>query len=289
MYRLKIIYIPVLILMVFSLSACLTSKQVKDIVDESNSAIIVASMAGQGGIMEVEPTTSTTDSWQKEVEKIEKFIANNPDQVATNNALRIREAVLLLNVGQTNLARAVFSEVQCGDLGNSRDRAICDAQEPLMWWYGLGTTISEQRDKAKKEIDSIGKVADGLERTSSTRRMFEQIRVRAATRLAESLSNMDDIKVALSEPLDRYGKQFNKEEYKLIQDWAINKNIPVSALPSLRWYNYVPSVYKQADNIIEENCRKQCPDDDCRKQCPNFTPKWIDCIENEKLECSELN
>lgn len=273
MYRLKIINVVVIVLAVLSLSACLTSKQVKDIVNESNSAIIVASMSSQGGVMEVEPSAPKTDGWQKEVEKIEKFIANNPDQVATNNALRIREAVLLLNVGQPNLASAVFAEVQCVDLGNSRDRAICDAQKPLIWWYGLGTTISEeQREIGREQIKQIGKVADGLERTSPTRRMFEQIRVRAAIRLAESLSDMESIKEILNESLGRYEKQFNQADQKIIQEWGMNKNIPVSALSSLRWFNYVPAVYKQADDINDALCGSQCPD---------FTPAWVSCIKDK--------
>lgn len=276
MSRLKILYMAALILTVVSLNACLTSKDVKEIVDESNSAIIVASMSGQGGIIGTEPTDPKTDNWQQEVERIEKFIANNPDQVVTNNALRIREAVLLLNVGKPNLASAVFAEVQSDKLGNSRDREIYLARESLIWWYGFGGAISDQqREVIKAEIDKIGVVADGLESTSSTRRLLEQIRVRAAIRLAESLSNMDDIRDVLSEPLERYEQQFSKEERKLIQDWAINKDIPVAALPSLRWYNYVPCVFKQADNIVEANCRNLCPDDNCRNQCPNFTPVWI--------------
>jgi hypothetical protein len=272
MYRLKTFYAAILVLMAVSLSACLTSKQVKDIVDESNSAIIVASMSSQGEIMDVEPATPKTNSWQKEVEKIEQFITNNPDQVATNNALRIREAVLLLNVGQPNLARAVFSEVQCAELGNSRDRAICDAQEPLIWWYGLGTTIPEQRDKVRKEIDSLGKVADGLPKTSPTRRMFEQIRVRAAIRLAESLSEPGDVKNVLNEALTRYEEQFSEQDRRIIQDWGMNKNIPVSSLSSLRWFNYVPTVFRQAEEVNKAICGAQCPD---------VTPAWIACIKDE--------
>ncbi|WP_455202373.1 hypothetical protein [Kaarinaea lacus] len=273
MYRLRIINVVVVIFTVLLLSACLTSKQVKDIVEESNSAIIVASMSGQGEIMEVGPSAPKTDSWQKEVEKIEKFIANNPDQVATNNALRIREAVLLLNVGQANLASAVFAEVQCVDLGNSRDRAICDAQKPLIWWYGLGTTVSEeQREIGKEQIKVLATVANGLERTSPTRRMFEQIRVRAAIRLAESLSDLDEINELLSEALARYGKQFNQDDQKLIQDWGMNSNLPVSALSSLRWFNYVPAVYKQADDINDALCGSQCAD---------FTPAWVSCIKDK--------
>ena len=272
MYRLKIFYIAILVLMAVSLSACLTSKQVKDIVDDSNSAIIVASMSSQGEIMDVESTIPKTNSWQKEVEKIEQFITNNPDQVATNNALRIREAVLLLNVGQPNLARAVFSEVQCAELGNSRDRAICDAQEPLIWWYGLGTTIPEQRDKVRKEIDSLEKVADGLPKTSPTRRMFEQIRVRAAIRLAESLSEPGDVKNVLNEALTRYEEQFSEQDRRIIQDWGMNKNIPVSSLSSLRWFNYVPTVFRQAEEVNKAICGAQCPD---------VTPVWIACIKDE--------
>ena len=272
MYRLKIFYAAILIFMVVPISACLTSKQVKDIVDESNSAIIVASLSGQGEIMDVEPTTPKTNNWQKEVEKIEQFITNNPDQVATNNALRIREAVLLLNAGQPNLARAIFAEVQCADLGNSRDRAICDAQGPLIWWYGLGTTIPEQRDEVRKEIDSLGKVADGLQRTSSTRRMFEQIRVRAAIRLAESLSEPGDVKDVLSEALKRYEEQFSEQDRRIIQDWGMNKNIPVAALSSLRWFNYVPSVFKQADEVNKAICGAHCPD---------VTPAWVACIKDK--------
>ena len=46
----------------------------------------------------------------------------------TINALRVREAVVLFNAGQANLARAVFAEVDRSQLGNARDRAIYDSQ-----------------------------------------------------------------------------------------------------------------------------------------------------------------
>ena len=132
--------------------------------------------------------------------------------------------------------------------------------------------MPEQRDKVRKEIDSLGKVADSLQRTSSTRRMFEQIRVRAAIRLAESLSEPDDVKDVLNEALKRYQEQFSEQDRRIIQDWGMNKNIPVAALSSLRWFSYVPSVFTQAEEVNKAICGTQCPD---------VTPAWIVCIKDK--------
>src|SRR5690606_34803733 len=119
-------------------AGCVTAEQVKSIVTEANAATIAAEAA----VLDADPGAAPGASWRDTVARIEAFIAEHPDEPRTSNALRIREAVVLLGAGQPNLARAVFEEVDRELLGSARDIAIYDAREHLVWWYGLGSVLT---------------------------------------------------------------------------------------------------------------------------------------------------
>ena len=272
---------------------CATSEQVKKIVDDSNKTIVVASieqsqqlaidaLAGGGSTLTPQPASTDATAWKAEVGRIEEFIANHPDQVRTNNTLRVREAVLLLNAKQPNLARAVFGEVECANLSSIRDRAICDVQEPLIWWYSLGTAMSSNdAEKARQALSGIGEAADKLERTSSIRRSLEQIRVRIALRLARTLE-AQEMQAVLSEALNRYAAQFDASDRKAIQSWHMTNDLPegqrAAMLSSLRWYDYVPKAFSIADDLNDQICGENCE---------NFTPPWVACIKDNN--CAATN
>ena len=57
--------------------------------------------------------------------RIDAFIAAHPDQKTTNASLRVRQAVMLLQNKQTNLAEAAFNQAALADLkGSTRDEAL---------------------------------------------------------------------------------------------------------------------------------------------------------------------
>lgn len=253
---------------------CVTASEVKSIVQDANRESMVAGLAGGGSGLEPENGPAQPSSWKDQVARIEDFILTHPEQVRTNNALRLREAVLLLNAGQPNLARAVFSEIDREHLAGARDRAIYDAREDLIWWYGLGRSLSpEDRSSARAALTGLAAVADGPDPIPSyTRRFLEQTRVRIANRLAASLSAEEDIRSILDEATARYAEQFDASDRKAIQAWHTDGDLAVKAgLKSLRWYDYVPTAFARADEIIRGACRDACT---------TYTPDWVSCIKD---------
>jgi hypothetical protein len=275
------------LLIIFLVSACATKEEVKGIVDNSNKTIILASLGSAGSTLSATQPVAVGTDWQTEVERIEEFIANNPDQVHTNNALRIREAVILLGAQKPNLTRAVFAEVKCDELGNKRDQAICLAQDHLIWWYNIDhSALLSTQDKveARKALDKDGlaKVAEGLELSSSTRRALEEMRVRIAMLLARSLTDKKEIREILNEALERYAKQFDQNDQKAIQQWHMTNDLSPqqrsTLMRSLRWYDYVPDAFKKADRLFQLSCEANVPG------CPFQKPGWIACIEDKSCQ-----
>lgn len=252
------------------LGGCVTADQVREIVEGANRESLVANLAGEGADLQPERRQGQVAAWEKEVTRIEDFIVNHPEQSRTNNALRVREAVLLLNAGQTNLARAVFSEVDRGELAGERDLAIYDARDHLLWWYGLGTAMSAaDRTKAQAALNGLAGVADALERSGYVRRFLEETRVRIALRLAQSLSDSASIRSVLDEAIARYEAQFDAVDREAIQAWHLGSGGSAGlALKSLRWYDYAPKAFFRADEIIAGACESGCP---------TYTPPWIAC------------
>ncbi len=125
MYKKLSAWLIAVTLVALFLGGCVTAKEVSEIVENSNREIVdasvrdreivvarlrastVAAVAGSGAHLDPKPDADA--AWQEAVARIEDFIGNHPDETQTNNALRIREAVVLFNAGKPNLARAVFS------------------------------------------------------------------------------------------------------------------------------------------------------------------------------------
>ena len=306
----KLAYSVCELFIVLFLFGCATTAEVERIVENSNKTIIqnidrveiatkvtgdiaVASLAPDGSLP-ADPE-KLLDNWQEQVERIEQFIAEHPEMTRTNNALRIREAIVLLSADQKALARVVFAETDPTQLSNKRDKAIYAAREYLLWWYGIGDTLSQSSTgcnlaidrtgsndcaRALNSLDGLVTVVDdpdiALENSAAIARFLEQVRVRIALRLANALDSEDDIRTLLTQALARYEKQFSDTDRSAIQAWHLGHELSAedrkNLLPSLRWYNYVPSAYKKADALIDEICSGDCP---------SLTPEWVRCIEEE--------
>ena len=83
--------------MAFALSGCATTNEVKDIVYQSNAAMLTGGpIDGMGG---------DNPNWKDEVDRIESFITAHPDADITNAALRVRQGMLLA-VFQSSASKA---------------------------------------------------------------------------------------------------------------------------------------------------------------------------------------
>jgi hypothetical protein len=260
---------PILTALAIAATAgCVTADEVRSIVTEANAAAVAADAA----VLDADPSPVPGEGWRDSVARIEAFIAENPDEAVTNNALRVREAVILLGAGQANLARAVLEEVDPGRLGSARDSAIYAAREHLVWWYGLGSVLTgSDFERGEEALVGIAAVADGLDRADYTRRFFEEMRVRIALRLARSRVQEEDIRSLLDDGARRYAAQWDQDDQRAIQVWHGSAALADSAdLRTLRWYDFVPVAFATADDIVREVCTADCP---------AYTPTWVACIE----------
>lgn len=157
-----------------ALAGCVTDDQVKRIVSDSN----VASLSAQldlGGVNAAGP--GAAGNWQEASKKIEAIIAANPDQVSTNAALRVRQAVMLLQNQQYNLAAAAFDEASLDNLHTARDRAFKTLATELVWWYRTaGNSESIDFTVAAAAQTKIDNVAKGLMADAAQAKLNEGIR-----------------------------------------------------------------------------------------------------------------
>jgi len=223
---------------------------------------------------------SSIPGWKEAVERIEKFIARHPNEPEVTNPLRIREAILLLSVGKRHQGAAAFNDVDPAHISNEADRALFDIRETLIWWYGIGGENSgfsrEDTEKnAKKALENLATVADRFNKSARIRRLLEQMRVRIANRLAGAMTDLRETRAILKDGLDRYAAQFHPSEYPLIQNWNREDPKPglLSRLSDLRWYEYVPEAFKQAQAAWSVHVR--------RGESPLHIPEWVSCIEDK--------
>jgi hypothetical protein len=265
----KVLGLVVAVIALVAAAGCVTAEQVKSIVTEANAATIAA----DAGVLDADPGAAPGAGWRDTVARIETFIAEHPDEPRTSNTLRVREAVVLLGAGQPNLARAVFEEVDRGMLGSTRDIAIYDAREHLVWWYGLGSVLTASDiERGEEALVGIAAVADGLDRADDTRRFFEEMRVRIALRLARSRVQEEDVRALLDDGVNRYAAQWDGQDQRAIQAWHRSDILAESAdIRSLRWYDFVPVAFATAGDIVRAVCEADCP---------AYTPRWIACIED---------
>lgn len=138
-------------------ASCVTTEQVKGIVDDSNLAMMSAELdPAAGGVQ----AGGTVADWKAVSKRMEAFIAANPDQKATVAALRVRQAMMLLQAGQANLAAAAFAEADGAQLFFPRDRALKRLQNELVWWYRVsaGTFSAAQLREASDALAAFARV-----------------------------------------------------------------------------------------------------------------------------------
>jgi hypothetical protein len=223
---------------------------------------------------------SSISGWKDSVERIEEFIARHPNEPEVTNPLRIREAILLLSVDERYQGAAAFNDVDPAHISNEADRALFDIRETLIWWYGIGGENSafsrEDTEKnAKKALENLATVADRFSKSARIRRLLEQMRVRIANRLARATTDISETRAILEDGLDRYAAQFRPLEYPLIQNWNREDPKPglLPRLSDLRWYEYVPEAFSQAQAAWSVHVRRGEP--------PLDIPEWVSCIEDK--------
>jgi hypothetical protein len=247
--------------------------------------------AGSFGTGAVPTDTDALEPWQLQVERIETFIAEHPDMTATNSALRIREGMVLAVAEQPALALAVFAEVDPSTLSNTRDRALYAVHEHLVWWFdahdrrpppggcdaSVDPTGPSDCAQALAALDGIAAALDdealGLTESMGIARYLEQERVRIALFLASMVQVEQDFFDILRAATERYAAQFDGDDRRAIQAWHLEVELDAdrrnAVLQSLRYFDYVPEAFEQAEELYRGVCTSDCAP---------VTPAWVACI-----------
>ena len=187
---------------------CATQHQTKDVVTESNAALLAASRqlqpdgANGGG----------TVDWQSASSKIDALIAAHPDQRATNGALRVRQGVLLLANRQYYLAQAAFNAAT--DLKTDRDKALKALSPWLVWCYqhSADPTLNPlQREKAREALSAFDAEIGAVRASPDIRDFLAEMRAYIGLKLA-SEEQGDAKRATFIDTLNRYSEIFTPED-----------------------------------------------------------------------------
>ena len=252
-----------LILIAGIVSGCVTQKQVRDIVAESNAALVTATIMGTAGAdptslphpgLGTEAARSEHEPWMVPSAKIDAFIESYPDQKVTASALRVRQAMLLLVHEQYNLARTAFNMVEPQYLTTARDKALYNLHTHLIWWFRVSRSpimsLSELReaDKALEALQAEGKT---LDESPGIRDYLAEMRVWIALLCARSITKKDKAKAYLEDGINNYAKIFPAEDLSGLKmasepsDWNVS-------MQAVRRRLRAKAIIDYAKNVIEK-------------------------------------
>lgn len=179
--------LALLIAGVAGFAGCATTKEVREIVAQSNAAMVMVDVPG----LETEKDPDDPDRWKAPVERIERLIAQHPDQPGLVAALRVRQAMLLTVYGQFAAANEAWSMV--GDTGalGARDRALHALHSDLVWWFERAPDPrfgNEQVARAGHAVARFASICDGLPEGSDIRFYLETMRALIALKAANSVN-----------------------------------------------------------------------------------------------------
>lgn len=246
-------------------TSCVQYQKIRDIVDQSQQLALIAPGDALDNLPEHNGGVAVSASWTREgakrlgqaIAKIDEFIEAYPDQVRTNDALRIRRATLYLSHRYFNLAKDSFEQVSSEDNLGGRDRALYRARDALVWWYKVSPSKSARPPKSEFEamVGKLDAALDGLER-SDARFLLAEIRADAIARMARTHLQGAAAGDALRAGLQAYSSEFTSTEQGHAA--AFFKTPPVPAelklipLTSLRWIAHTAGVAKRYVNAARQ-------------------------------------
>jgi hypothetical protein len=170
-------------------SGCITN-QVREAINDAE----VASVSADYGLGVADPSGPKPGAgWREASAKIDAIVAQHPESPDMNAALRVRQAVMLLNNQQFNLAKVAFEAAPPDKLHTPRDQALKNLQKELLWWYesAKGSIPSDEYEKASGYLANISKERSKLKSPSddSMRDWLAALRAWIALKLAADADN----------------------------------------------------------------------------------------------------
>jgi len=286
--------------MAIGLASCVTTRQVEEIVKESNRTLfqsidaeIVNSSAGlinsidsrtvngeAGLITSSEPRSG--DAWKVEVERIESFISEHAEQKPMINALRLRQAWVLTVYRQDNLAEAAYDLIDASELHTDRDRAIYQLRNELIWRFMLTGNIRSV-ERAKMAMHRFDETNDGLPPGSEIRQYLEEMRAWISYMLTNARDDRNEMKSYLEDGLNRLADSIPDDDLKWLAEYKgkMTEN-DLQNMESLRLFRVrlraIEVTRKYLDRKENLNCVSTGPNDPCEMQAGEMQiePNWDD-------------
>ncbi len=138
------------LLLVGALTGCVTYRQVKQIVADSNAAMLAHQLDGDVDPIITADGNQSDNAFEGASARIESFIAAHPEQKTTAAALRIRQAMLFLSAGKPELAQAAFGATDTNFLFTARDQTLAAMSPHLVWWFPAADKNANWGDDDRK-------------------------------------------------------------------------------------------------------------------------------------------
>jgi hypothetical protein len=253
----------VMTVLAWSIPGCATQQQVRDIVAESNAALVTATILGVGGGgaalppypgIGTDPATSGEEPWLAPCEKINAFIETHPDQKVAASTLRIRQGVLLLGYKQYNLARAAFDLVEPQYLITARDKTLYRVHPHLVWWFRMSEATSmslEEYQEADRILEALQTEIDTLKESPGIRDYLAEMRVWIALFAAEKITNTARAKAYFEDGINHYAEIFTEEDLEALKqgsnpsEWDVSMDGARRRVRSRAVIKYAKAVVKK--------------------------------------------
>ena len=243
---------PLLLALGLVLPGCATSREVAQIVANSNAAML-AGRFEQAGLPGAAPGAGA-QAVQQEYDRIEAFIAahQEPQFLDTTTPLRLRQAVLLLNNGQTSLAKAAFAQVDASHLHTARDQALKRSERTLLWWFANSTKenwTDTDRQESKAALAQLQSEQEALGDSPDIRDYLAEMRAWIGIVAAKHTTEENKVRAFLVDALDAYAKIFTADDLQAVAAPATPAAGQPVLGPEMRRRLRAPAVLEQARTI----------------------------------------
>lgn len=245
--------VPFVLLVLAGLASsygCATTKQVQQIVSQSNAAML--DVPG----LEVTADSSDPDKWKEAVARIDRLIEQNPSQTTLVATLRVRQAMLLTTYRQFVTATEAWGLVDSSGLVTDRDEALYDLHAHLVWWFqraGESAFGTDDIERAERATSDFAERCDRLERGSGIRFYLETMRALIALKAANSVNTFDNedlqqqVSQEMADAIERLASQYDQEDV----DWILNasgslteQEMPLERLRARVWLRDLVLAYR---------------------------------------------
>ena len=250
-------------LMLLAPVACVTERQVKDIVATSNAAMVDVPDLAQPGD-EPDP-----ERLKQAVARIEALINAHPDQTVLVNTLRVRQAMMLTVHKQFEAAKVAWGKASTPP--GQRDAALHERWKDIVWWFEKATTfLDEDIVRGKAALENLDGTCDKLPEKSEVRYYLETMRAMIALQVANKTNTLagGEVKAKTEQlmagALQRLAARFDEQDAAWIKSkWDVDDpdDIPIVVLRARVWMRTAMRGYFKVAKTKNMN--------------PDWAPDWV--------------